>query len=145
MDYVTAFEISASGMAAEKVRLDTLAMNLANANTTRAADGGLYKPLRVITAARTSQLFEGQMAAYNHSAAPAGVDVVAIRAVETQPRLVYDPGHPQADDRGFVAYPNINPVTEMVSLMETVRAYEANVRAMNAAKTMALRALDIGR
>lgn len=145
MDYYAAFEISASGMSLERIRLDTLALNLANANTTRAEDGGPYRPLRVIARARDVAEFEGRIDALLNSHYPGGVEVTEIVAQEVEPRLVHDPGHPDADDRGFVAYPNINPVSEMVTLIEAVRGYEANVRALNAAKAMALSALDIGR
>lgn len=145
MDYYCAFEISASGMALERVRLDTLALNLANANTTRAEDGGPYRPLRVIARARDGAEFEGRIDALFNGAHPGGVEVTEIVAEDVAPRMVLDPGHPDADDRGYVAYPNINPVSEMVTLIEAVRGYEANVRALNAAKAMALSALEIGR
>jgi flagellar basal-body rod protein FlgC len=145
MDYYSVFEISASGMALERVRLDTLALNLANANTSRAEDGGPYRPLRVVARARDATEFEGRIDALLNSNYPGGVEVADIIAQDVEPRLVYDPGHPEADDRGYVAYPNINPVSEMVSLIEAVRGYEANVRALNAAKAMVLSALEIGR
>lgn len=145
MDYYSAFEISASGMALEKVRLDTLSLNLANANTTRAEGGGLYRPLRVIAQAGSASAFEGRLDAARDARLPQGVRVADIAVENVAPRLVYDPGHPDADARGFVAYPNINPVSEMVTLIEAVRGYEANVRALNAAKAMALSALEIGR
>ncbi|MEJ2612506.1 MAG: flagellar basal body rod protein FlgC [Candidatus Thiodiazotropha sp.] len=145
MDYYSAFEISASGMALEKVRLDTLSLNLANANTTRAEDGGPYRPLRVIARARDAADFEGRIDAMMNGRSPGGVMATEIVAQEVEPRLVYDPGHPDANDKGFVAYPNINPVSEMVTMIEAVRGYEANVRALNAAKAMALSALEIGR
>lgn len=144
MDYFAAFNISASGMAVEKVRLETVATNLANANTTKGTDGSYYKPLRVISGP-VSGAFEQQMSTSGVSSSlPAGVQVLEVRPIDTGPRLVYEPNHPHADAKGMVAYPNINPVSEMVTLIEATRAYEANVRAMNAAKTMALRALEIG-
>ncbi|MES9938924.1 MAG: flagellar basal body rod protein FlgC [Candidatus Thiodiazotropha sp. 6PLUC2] len=145
MDYYSAFEISASGMALEKVRLDTMSLNLANANTTRSEAGGPYRPLRVIAQARGAADFEGRISAMMGGNTPSGVDVVEVVAQEVDPRLVYDPGHPDANNEGFVAYPNINPVSEMVTMIEAVRGYEANVRALNAAKAMALSALEIGR
>ena len=145
MDYYSVFEISSSGMSLERVRLDTLALNLANANTSRTEDGGPYRPLRVIARAREAAEFEGRIDTLLSSNYPGGVEVMDIVAQDVEPRLVYDPGHPEADDRGYVAYPNINPVSEMVTLIEAVRGYEANVRALNAAKAMALSALEIGR
>ncbi len=145
MDYYSAFEISASGMALEKTRLDTLALNLANANTTRAEGGGPYRPMRVVARAVEGSAFEGRLDSLLQSHYPGGVEVTEILAQDVAPRLVLDPGHPDVDERGYVAYPNINPVSEMVTMIEAVRGYEANVRAMNAAKSMALSALDIGR
>lgn len=145
MDYLAAFEISASGMMAEKTRVDAVALNLANVNTTRAADGVLYRPLTVLTSPKAATVFDGYFSSYlGQGAQPAGVDVLGVEPMDAPPRLVYEPGHPDADESGFVAYPGINPAAEMVALMEALRAYEANVQAMNAAKTMALRALEIG-
>lgn len=140
MDMFSAFEISAAGMNVERLRLDTSALNLANANTTRGPDGAMFQPLRVV--ARPTASFPSLLAGYS-----AAVDVlpdVEVVPADTPPREVYDPGHPDADDRGFVAYPGVNPVSEMVHLIEITRAYEANVRALNAAKSMALKALEIG-
>jgi flagellar basal-body rod protein FlgC len=143
MDYFNIFDISASGMEVQKVRLDTVALNLANVNSTRSAEGGPYKPLEVVVGERLAASFEGLLSD-NSQAYRAGAEVVSIQPQNTEPRLAYEPGHPDANAEGFVAYPNVNPVSEMVKLMEATRAYEANVKAVNAAKTMALRALEIG-
>lgn len=143
MDYFSAFDISASGMIAQKQRLDTVALNLANASTTRSIDGGPYKRLQVVLGERTVPASFDAALAREQGLRYAGVEVVQLQPDDTPPRLVYEPGHPDADEKGFVAYPNINPVSEMVMLLEATRNYEANVRALNAAKTMALRALDI--
>jgi len=142
MDYMASFDISASGMAVEKMRLDIMAMNLANANSTRGPDGEVYKPLKVVSAARTAQ-FENELAKYG-STNLSGAEIVDVLPVDKEPRIVFDPNHPDADERGYVRYPNINTVAEMMVLIEATRAYEANVKAMNAAKSMALRALEIG-
>ena len=142
MDYLTSFDISASGMAVEKTRLDIMALNLANANTTRVTGGGVYKPLKVISTAQTAS-FDNELVRQGQVNL-AGAQIVEIRPVETEPRMVFDPNHPDANAKGYVSYPNVNPVSEMVTLIEATRAYEANVKAMNAAKSMALRALDIG-
>jgi flagellar basal-body rod protein FlgC len=136
MNYLQAFAISASGMAVEKARVDVTALNIANAAATRSPDGTAPRPLRVVSAARTAGDFAGLLA---------GAQVLELRALEVPPRLAYEPGHPDADAKGFVAYPGINPVAEMMNLVTAVRAYEANVAALNAAKAMALRALEIGR
>jgi flagellar basal-body rod protein FlgC len=132
MDYYAAFAISASGMAVEKTRLDVVAMNLANAGSTRAG-GAPYQPLTVLSGARTG--FAQQLA---------GAQVRAVRPSGETPRMVYEPGHPDADTRGFVAYPGIDPLREMMTLITATRAYEANLAALNAARTMASRALEIG-
>jgi flagellar basal-body rod protein FlgC len=136
MNYLQAFAISASGMAVEKTRVDVTAVNIANAASTRAADGTVFRPLRVVSGASPAAGFSELLA---------GARVLELRALESPPRLAYEPGHPDADARGFVAYPGINPVAEMVNLVTAVRAYEANVAALNATKAMALRALEIGR
>ncbi|MYM32218.1 flagellar basal body rod protein FlgC [Duganella sp. CY15W] len=139
MDYNAAFQISASGMAVEKLRLDVTAANLANMNNAAASVAQAYRPLRVISqaapvgfGAQFSQLYG------------AGVEVLAVDAEAVAPRMVYEPGHPYADAKGMVAYPAVNHTAEMVNLNTALRAYEANVAAMNAARTMASRALDIG-
>jgi flagellar basal-body rod protein FlgC len=88
--------------------------------------------------------FDRQLDAQQQGYTPGGVTVSEIVGMDLEPRLVLDPGHPDADQRGYVNYPNINPVAEMVTMIEAVRGYEANVRALNAAKAMALSALEIG-
>ena len=142
MDYFAAFEISASGMDVQKARLDNVALNLANVNTTRTAAGGPYRAREVIIGERSADAFQSMLTGFERDIA--GAQVVDIAEVESQPRLVYSPQHPDAREDGFVAYPSINPVSEMVTMMEATRAYEANVQAVNAAKTMALKALEIG-
>jgi flagellar basal-body rod protein FlgC len=144
MNYMAAFEISASGMTVERVRLDTTAVNLANANSTRSLDGTTFRPLRVLSGPKMGQNFSATMDAFSAARSVPGVQVNEIRPLDVAPRLVFEPAHPDADEKGFVAYPGINPVAEMVNLITTMRTYEANVVAMNAAKTMALKALDIG-
>lgn len=141
MDYHTSFQISASGMAVEKLRLDVTAMNLANMSSTAASADQLYRPLRVISQEITPRFAEqfGQL-----YAAQAGAQVMSVEATAAAPRMVYEPGHPYADSKGFVAYPGVSQSSEMVNMLAALRAYEANVVAMNAAKTMAARALDIG-
>ena len=130
MSVVSTFGTSASGMAAERLRLDTIASNLANINTTRTAEGGPYRRLMTVM-----------------EAAPDGRGVRVARIVqdESPPLLVHNPGHPDADADGNVAMPNVNPLLEMVDMISATRAYEANVAAFNAAKSMAAKALEIGK
>jgi flagellar basal-body rod protein FlgC len=138
MNYLQAFAISASGMSVEKTRVDVTAVNLANAHSTRGLDGTTFSPLRVVSAARTPD-FASEL-----GRALQGAEVLEVKPLATAPRLAYEPGHPDADDKGFVAYPGINPVSEMMNLVTAVRVYEANVAAISAAKAMALRALELG-
>lgn len=143
-NYFTAFDISASGMDVQKMRVETVALNLANMNTTRTAAGGPFQPLQVVISERGSGAKFEQAMDMARQRLDFGATVAELREEHLPPRLVHEPGHPDADEKGFVAYPNINPVTQMMTLIESTRAYEANVRALNAAKTMALRALEIG-
>lgn len=139
MDFTFASAISASGMEAERTRLDVASINLANVHTSRTAGGGPFKPLRVAMyqPAFSASLIGMGQTTYN---APN----LLIQQADVAPRLVYEPGHPDANTKGFVAYPGIDTVSEMINLMTAVRAYEANVVAINAAKSMAMKALDIG-
>lgn len=157
MDYSSSFAISAAGMAAERTRVDIAALNLANANTVQAADGARYQPLRAVVrsvaaepaapAAFADQFGRAAEAAKVPGASGAAgftLPQVHIEATNATPRLVHEPGHPLANANGFVAYAAVDNATEMVHLMSAMRAYEANVAAMNTSKTLALRALDIG-
>lgn len=137
--YVTA--ISASGMNVERMRLEVSALNLANVHTSRTADGGLYRPLRVVASTGPEVPFSGSMAS---AGGVPGVQAVDLRRVDAPPRMAFEPGHPDADAQGFVAYPGVDTTVEMVNLMTATRSYEANVIAMNAAKAMAAKALEIG-
>lgn len=138
--YMDIFDVSGAGMRLERLRLETSALNIANAHSTRGADGTLYQPLRVVARANMAS-FEQNLLYGSSADALTGFELVPTAA---QPRLVYDPGHPHADVQGYVAMPAINPLVEMTQIMTAVRAYEANVKAIEAARSMALRALDIG-
>ena len=146
MEIMRSMAISGSALTAERLRLDVIANNIANVNTTRTPEGGPYRRQMVVFAPRGEQIqwmypgiepdpqFRGN-----------GVRVVGIQADASAFKRVYDPGHPDADATGYVSLPNVNVVTEMVDLQEATRAYEANVAALSAAKVMAERALEIGR
>jgi len=150
MDYSDSFAISAAGMSLERTRADVASLNLANANTVQGADGPQYRPLRVVAraaamAASGSQAFADLFSRGVGSDGPAaGPTVVSVEPTDLPPRMVYEPGHPLANEKGFVAYAGVDSATEMVTLMSAMRSYEANVAAMNAARTMALKALEIG-
>jgi flagellar basal-body rod protein FlgC len=143
MGYLNAFAISGSGLTVEKARHEAIALNLANVHSTKGRDGSAFLPLRVISAAKRSSEFQTALSTAE-AAQLRGAEVVEWAHVNAAPRLAYEPGHPDADAKGFVAYPGINPVTEMVELIATVRAYEANLAALSAAKAMALRTLELG-
>jgi flagellar basal-body rod protein FlgC len=142
MDYSAAFQISASGMAVEKTRLEVTAMNLANMHSAAASAAQAYRPLKVITQAQP--LTFAQHLGMLQAQAGGGVRVVSLDPSATPARLVYEPGHPYADHQGMVAYPAVDHTAEMLQLNTALRAYEANVVAMNAARTMASRTLEIG-
>ena len=139
-----AIDAAASGMTAERLRMDVISNNIANANTTRTVEGGPYRRQVVVFAPRTngntfSQIFAQQLDAGD------GVRVIGISKDDSPLRQVYDPSHPDANTQGYVQMPNVNIVTEMVDMITDTRAYEANVTAVNSAKNMALKALEIGR
>jgi len=143
MDDNTTFAISAAGMALERARVEVAALNLANAHTTQAAGQPGYKPMRVVAQAATPQAFAAMMLGTEPVSA-AMKPQFHVEPAGVAPRLVQEPGHPLADAKGFVSYPGVDPATEMISLMSATRAYEANVAAMSIARTLALKALDIG-
>jgi len=144
--FFSAFAISASGLTAERMRLDLISNNIANMNTTGRPNDPANPPYR-----RRIPVFAQilEQAEDTGTSRPlfrgAGVRVTRVLEDNNPPRLVYDPTHPHADEKGYVAYPNINIVNEMVNMITATRAYEANVTALNAAKEMALKALEIGR
>lgn len=137
-------EISASGLTAQRIRMNVIAENLANAHTTRTPQGGPYIRKCVVFEATPAQNFHDLLDANWFSPAQ---KVAVVEIVEDPQGLEeeFDPGHPDANAQGMVLLPNINPVAEMVNLMVTGRSFEANVTAFNAAKNMALRALEIGK
>jgi flagellar basal-body rod protein FlgC len=134
MDTFRSFQISGAGLAVEMLRMETAAMNLANANTTTAPGTTPFKALDVIVDTVGSSAQGLQPASLQATLEPRDV----------APRMVYEPAHPHADANGFVAYANVDVLSEMVLMMRATRAYEANVKAINAAKAMAQSALDIG-
>ena len=138
-------EISASALTAERLRMDVVAENLANAQTTRGADGQPYRRKEVVLQERAAS-FGASLSAAMKKAPPAhagGVEVAGIAEDQTPLKRIYDPGHPDADAEGYVSMPNVDTVTEMVDLIGAQRAYEANVTAMQAAKQMFSRTLEL--
>ena len=141
------FSITASALTAERLRMDVISNNIANANTTRTLEGGPYVRQRVVFAPRldASPAFAPLLATMTPEGLPVGVRVTGIQKDPSPARMVYDPGHPDANAEGYVAYPNVNEVNEFVDLISAQRSYEANITVFNSTKSMALKALDIGR
>jgi flagellar basal-body rod protein FlgC len=142
MDHSSIFAISAAGMALERTRVEVAALNLANAHTVAAPGQPAFTPMRVVGLPAQAASFAALMQAGQPGAA--FKPDFRVEPAPVQPRLVQEPGHPLADARGFVSYPRVDPAAEMVTLMGATRAYEANVAAMNTARTLALKALEIG-
>lgn len=142
MDYSSAFQISAAGMNLERARVEATALNLANMHVPQDGKGAAFQPLRVV--ARSSAVSFGSSYEAVGTAQPLMPAEVRMESTMAPPRLVHEPGHPQADAKGFVAYPGVNHLSEMLNMVSAIRAYEANVVAMNAAKAMALKALEVG-
>ncbi|OLL30864.1 flagellar basal body rod protein FlgC [Burkholderia sp. SRS-W-2-2016] len=138
------FAIARSGLDVERQRMEVIAQNLANASTTRTASGAPYQPLRLVSGPRmASDSFASQL---NGAAtqAPAGVQMYGVETVDVPPRLVYDPAHPHADAKGFVSYPGLDHAGEMALMVQTLRVYESNTVMFNAARSMYMRALELG-
>ena len=143
MDFFSAMDISASALAAERTRMNLISSNLANVNSTRTAEGGPYRRRDAVFTATPAPGSFG--AALGKAADARRVEVSQIVEDPNPPRLQYEPTHPDADPRGYVAYPNINVVEEMADMITATRSYEANVTAAQAAKSMALKTLELGR
>ena len=145
MAMFTSFNISASGMTAQRLRSDTISQNLANVNTTRTSDGGPYVRKTVVFAERHVTPFDKVLMT---ATGMAGNGVKVTKVIEdkaTPMKMVYDPAHPDADENGYVTYSNVNTVTEMTNLIDASRSYEANITAFDAAKSMALKGLEINK
>ena len=137
---VPAIRISATGLDAESRRMEVIANNVANAQTTRGEDGKVFRRKEVVFAARlASEIGADQKAESEFK----GVEIQRIVEDQRPLKRIWRPGHPDADEEGYVTLPNINPVEEMVDMMSASRAYEANLSAMKTARTMATAAIDI--
>ncbi|MCV3456333.1 flagellar basal body rod protein FlgC [Campylobacter sp. CNRCH_2016_0050h] len=161
MAYLSDFDISGYGLSAQRFRMNVISSNIANANTTRTTEGGPYRRREVIFKATDfNELLNKQIAKDNNflkyenplndpasqkDAKPAIMSVVVDKVVRDDKdfRMKFDPSHPDANEQGYVAYPNINPVIEMADLIEATRAYQANVSAFTSTKTIAQSAIDL--
>jgi len=147
MGFFNALEASASALTAQRLRMDTISENIANVNTTRTEDGTPYRRKTVIFESQDGNIpFSSYLSGASRQLLKSGgVRVSRIVEDQTQFKRVYDPGHPDADENGIVQMPNVDVVTEMVNMISASRAYEANVTAINATKSMASKALEIGK
>lgn len=145
MDFFSAINVSSSALSAERTRMNLISSNLANANATRTPEGGPYKRKdAVFSSTPLEQRFNREL---DSAAAQQVRQVEVTNIVEDQnpPRLQYDPSHPDANPQGYVAMPNVNVVEEMADMISATRAYEANITAVQAAKSMALKTLEISK
>lgn len=149
MSIFTSFNISASGMTAQQLRSDIIAENIANVDTTRTEDGTPYRRKNVIFAEKsgtTAASFDSVFKAASKNIAGQGVKITqVIEDTTTAMNKVYEPSHPDADEDGYVTYPNVNIVTEMTDLIDASRSFEANVTAFDASKAMLVKGLEVGK
>ena len=147
MDIFSSMHVSASGLDAQTKRMNTISSNIANAETTHGAGpgGGPYRRKDPVMAAQVDRENFGEILENALDENVQGVQVTDIAEDTRPPRMVYNPHHPDANPEGYVAMPNVNPVEEMANMISAQRSYEANVTALGAAKSMAQKALEIGR
>lgn len=138
MDFFGMMDITVSGLKAQRLRMETIASNLSNANTTRTEEGGAYQRRDVVLEARAQSSFKNVF-----DGAMRGVSVVDVIKDQSPGKLKYEPGHPDADERGYVVYPNVDAVAEMVNLLSASRSYEANLTVFDATKSLLMKALEI--
>ncbi|MBI2940886.1 MAG: flagellar basal body rod protein FlgC [Chloroflexi bacterium] len=151
MSFFSALRTSASGLTAQRLRMDVISNNIANAESTRTSRGGAFRRQQIVFSPRVAGLPFARFLRDSGGVEPTlgaveqGVEVASITEDDSPTRLAYQPGHPDANAEGYVEYPNVNVVTEMTDMISATRSYEANVTVFNAAKAMAQRALEIGR
>ena len=145
MDFFSSMNVSSSGMASNRKRMNAISSNIANAQTTRTVEGGPYRRKEVVFGSEParenfSDVLEGEMGANIQK-----VHATEVLSMNEAPILKYEPGHVDANDKGYVAYPNVNVMKEMADMISASRSYEANISALNTAKSMAMKSLEIGR
>lgn len=146
MGYFSSLDVSASGMSAQRMRMDLISQNIANANTTRTEDGTPYRRQALVLGTNTTNPFSNYLSGASRDALGDGkVKIQGVVEDQSDFRKVYEPDNPEADEEGYVYYPNVDIVTEMVDMISASRSYEANVTASTASKNMAMQALNIGR
>lgn len=145
MDFAKALRISGSGMSAQRMRMNTISSNIANINTTQTPEGGPYRRKDVVFEAIPDAANFGEILTSNPDRNLRRVQVTDVQVDRNAPLLKYEPDHVDANEDGYVAYPNINLMEEMTNMIQATRSYEANVSAIQATKDMAMSALEIGR
>lgn len=145
MDILTGMRVSASGLAAQRQRMNTISSNIANIGTTRSPEGGPYRRKDVVLEAMPEARSFGEVLTSTPQKDISRVQVTDVHVDRKAPIMKYEPDHPDADENGMVAYPNINLMEEMANMIQASRAYEANVSAMQATKDMAMTSLELGR
>lgn len=145
MAFLNSLSISGSALTATRLRMDVISENIANQNTTRTADGGPYKRRMVVYEPISNDTFRSALQDRLGANSAQGVRVTKIVEDETPTTPVYNPEHPDADENGYVEMPNVDPIKETIDMMAATRAYDANITAFNAIKTMASKALELGR
>lgn len=145
MDIFSGLRVSASGLAAQQMRMNTINSNIANVNTTRTPEGGPYRRKDVVLESMPDAKSFGEILTTQPQKDVARVQVTDVLVDRKAPLLKYEPDHPDANEEGYVAYPNINLMEEMANMIATSRAYEANISAMNTTKDMAMTSLELGR
>lgn len=138
-----AMDVAATGMTAQRTRMDIIAQNIANVNTTRDENGDVYKRQTVVFQQNSNMTFDAVLSNKLESFHARGVKIAAIVEDTTEGAMVYDPTHPDADENGYVTYPNVNTVTEMTNLIDASRSYEASATAFEAAKSIAAKGLEL--
>lgn len=145
MDFFNSIQTSSSGLSAQRLRMNLISGNLANVNTTRTEQGGPYRRKEAIFSAQSINSTFNKILTDRQKSQFTGVRVDRVYEDSNPPVMKYEPSHPHANEKGYVAMPNINPMEEMVNMISATRGFEANVTAIKAAKDMALKALQIGR
>ena len=145
MDLLSSMKISSSGLAANRKRMAAISSNIANAQSTRTAEGGPYRRKEVVYGSEPARESFGEILEGEMDAQAQKVHATEVISTDKPPILKYEPNHPDANANGYVAYPNINIMEEMANMISASRSYEANISAMNTAKSMAIKALEIGR
>lgn len=143
MSIFNAMNVAASGMTAQRTRMDVISQNIANVNTTRDENGNVYKRQTVVFQENSNASFDSILSNNMETYQPHGVKVRAIVEDNSEGAMKYDPSHPDADENGYVQLPNVNTVTEMTNLIDASRSYEANATAFNASKAIAMKGLEL--